>query len=103
MRKRFVVAPPVLAGLLYFFSHLYPWTRTCVIKAYPEVHADAGAPMGVSNPAVVGPRRPGARFLWCLGLSLDRLNPTAPASPSRGQGLLSEPVVPVVPGGTRLH
>jgi hypothetical protein len=77
MRKRFVIAPPLLAGLLYFFSHLYPWTRACIVRAYPEVHADASAPMGVSNPVVAGPRRPGARLLWCLGLSLDRLNPTS--------------------------
>jgi hypothetical protein len=103
MRKRFIVAPPVLAGLLYFFSHLYPWTRSCVIKAYPEVHADASAPMGVSSPSVVGPRRPGARFLWCLGLSLDRLNPTAPASPSHGQGLSSGPGVSVVCDGSGLY
>jgi hypothetical protein len=77
MKKRFVLAPPFLAGLLYFFSHLYPWMRGCIVKAYPEVRADAGAPMGVSSQAVVGPRRPGARLLWCLGLSLDRLNPAS--------------------------
>jgi hypothetical protein len=79
VRKRFVVAPPVLAGLLYFFSHLYPWTRACVIRAYPEVHADASAPMGVSSPVIVGPRRPVARLIWCLGLSLDRLSPFSPS------------------------
>jgi hypothetical protein len=83
MRKRFVVAPSFLAGLLYFFSHLYPWTRNCVVKGFPLAAADASASHGVSSPSVVGPRSPFNRIAWCLGLSLDRLNPFPP---DRGHG-----------------
>jgi hypothetical protein len=84
MNKRTVLAPPVVAGLLYFFGHLYPWTRSCVLKAYPEAYADASSPTGVSAPVVVGPRTPLARLGWCMGLSLDRLNPFTPSPAVEG-------------------
>lgn len=75
MRKRVVLASPFVAGALYFFSNLYPWFRGCVVKGFPEAAADMDAPFGVASPLVVGPRKPLARVAWCLGLSLDRLNP----------------------------
>jgi hypothetical protein len=59
---------------IYFFGHIYPWAKACLIRsvaAARDVHGSGATPQArlVSLP-------------WCLLLSLDRLNAVSPSTPS---------------------
>jgi len=78
-RKRFYVGGPVLAVLIYFFGHLYPWVRACLARSVPAAR-DAHGPPSVEPVRLVS-------LPWCLVMSLDRLNTISPSGPG-------DPVVP---------
>jgi hypothetical protein len=79
-RKRFYLGGPALVGAVYFFGHLYPWFRACLVRSHPAARDSVAVPGSRPPPLVSLP--------WCLLLTLDRLNvtgyvpPVDPALPS---------------------
>lgn len=73
-RKRFYIGGPLLVGLIYFYGHVYPWLRSCLVRSV-QAAKDAH---GLSS----GPPVKLVSFQWCLLMTLDRLNTVAPTGPS---------------------
>lgn len=78
-RKRFYLGGPLLVFLIYFFGHLYPWVRACLVRSVAAAREVHGPPSPVPVRLISLP--------WCLLLTLDRLNTIGPSAPS-------DPVVP---------
>ena len=72
-RKRFYLGGPVLVGLVYFFGHLYPWARSCLVRSVPEARDVGGSPSPAPGRLVSLP--------WCLLMTLDRLNTISSPGP----------------------
>jgi hypothetical protein len=69
-RKRFYLGGPLLVGLIYFYGHVYPWARSCLVRSV-QAAREAHGPPSVPPVRLVS-------FRWCLLMTLDRLNTVAP-------------------------